>query len=95
MTTTANQRELHVNIVGWGEKQYYTGTQVQSYTRILPLSPVINSVSMYENNDRNYWDVVKSNGAMVGNLLIELKIDNQFDDDIETLNPFFIEIEFE
>jgi hypothetical protein len=50
---------------------------------------------MYENNDRNYWDVVKSNGAMVGNLLIELKIDNQFDDDIETLNPFFIEIEFE
>lgn len=95
MTVTANQRNIDINIIGWNDKFYYNGTQVLNYTRIMPLSPVINSVSMYENNDLNYWDVIKTSGSMVGNLLIELKIDGVFDDDIDVSNPFFIEIAFE
>ena len=93
VTGSANQSYMLINFRGWNENSwYFDGVQIKQYTRNFILSPVSGQMCFYANYDVNAWDVVKNYKSEVSNFQVDLLIDGEYNTDITSLNPVYIEL---
>lgn len=96
VTASASQSFLLLNMPDFNAyNTYFDPSRTLSYTKTIMLPPTTATMTYYENNSASQWDHVAKLPINIKQMTIEAKIDGDYNSDISSGNPLYIELYFE